>query len=83
MSAAVDPSLLPQMSNVISPFFSIALVLAISRLQGVELLGKYSLLMTVFILGQACGTLGLSIIITRETAQFVQREYDPIAIAAP
>ena len=52
-------------SNLLSPLFSMALVLAISHLQGVEMLGKYSLLMTVFILGQACGSLGLPVIITR------------------
>jgi O-antigen/teichoic acid export membrane protein len=56
-------------SNLLSPLFSMALVLAISHLQGVEMLGKYSLLMTVFILGQACGSLGLPVIITREVAQ--------------
>lgn len=56
-------------SNLLSPMFSMALVLAISRVRGVEMLGKYSLLMTVFIVGQACGTLGLSVIITRDVAQ--------------
>jgi O-antigen/teichoic acid export membrane protein len=56
-------------SNVLSPVFSMVLVLAISHLQGVEMLGKYSLVMTVFIVGQACAPLGLSVIITREVSK--------------
>ncbi len=56
-------------SNVLSPLFSMVLVLAITRLRGVEMLGKYSLIMTVFVVGQACATLGFSIIITREVAK--------------
>lgn len=56
-------------SNVLSPVFSMVLVLAISHLQGVEMLGKYSLVMTVFIVGQSCATLGLNIIITREVSK--------------
>jgi O-antigen/teichoic acid export membrane protein len=59
-------------SNVLSPVFSMVLVLAISHLQGVEMLGKYSLVMTVFIVGQSCATLGLSIIITREVSKTPQ-----------
>ncbi len=59
-------------SNVLSPVFSMVLVLAISHLQGVEMLGKYSLVMTVFIVGQSCATLGLSVIITREVAKSSQ-----------
>jgi len=46
-----------------------ALVLAISRLKGVEMLGKYSLMMTVFTVGQSCAPLGLTVIITREVAK--------------
>ena len=38
-------------SNVLAPLFSLVLVLAISRFQGVEVLGKYSLLMSVFVFG--------------------------------
>src|SRR5262249_41623090 len=49
--------------------FSMVLVLAISRVQGVEVLGKYSLMMTVFMLGQNCATFGLPVIITREVAR--------------
>lgn len=56
-------------SSLLSPVFSMVLVLAISRLQGVEVLGKYSLMMTVFVLGQNCAALGLPIVITREVAQ--------------
>jgi O-antigen/teichoic acid export membrane protein len=56
-------------SNVLSPIFSMALVLAISRVQGVEMLGKYSLMMTVFVLGQSCATLGLPVLITRDVAR--------------
>jgi O-antigen/teichoic acid export membrane protein len=56
-------------SNVLSPVFSMVLVLAISRLHGVEMLGKYSLVMTVFVVGQSCATLGLPIIVTREVAK--------------
>jgi len=59
-------------SNVLSPVFSMVLVLAISHLQGVEMLGKYSLVMTIFIVGQSCATLGLSIIITREVSKAPQ-----------
>lgn len=54
---------------VLSPVFSMALVLAISRLKGVEMLGRYSLMMTVFTVGQSCATLGLTVIITREVAK--------------
>jgi O-antigen/teichoic acid export membrane protein len=56
-------------SNVLSPVFSMVLVLAISRLRGVEMLGKYSLVMTVFIVGQQCAALGLPILITREVSK--------------
>lgn len=56
-------------NNVLSPVFSMVLVLAISRVRGVEMLGKYSLMMTVFTVGQSCATLGLTIIITREVAK--------------
>lgn len=56
-------------SNLLSPFFSMVLVLAISRLRGVEMLGKYSLMMTVFVIGQSCVTFGLPVIVTREVAQ--------------
>jgi O-antigen/teichoic acid export membrane protein len=56
-------------SNVLSPIFSMVLVLTIIRLCGVEMLGKYSLMMTVFVVGQSCATLGLPIIITREVAK--------------
>lgn len=56
-------------SNVLSPVFSMVLVLAISHLRGVEMLGKYSLVMTAFIVGQSCAALGLPILITREVAK--------------
>lgn len=55
--------------NVLAPMFSMALVLAISRLQGMELLGKYSLLMTVFVVGQSCAAFGLPVVVTREVAR--------------
>lgn len=56
-------------SNLLTPLFTMALVLAISRLKGVEILGKYSLMMTVFVVGQSCVSLGLPVIITREIAK--------------
>ncbi len=56
-------------SNLLTPLFSMVLVLALARLQGVEVLGKYSLMMTVFIVGQSCVGLGLPVIITREVAR--------------
>jgi O-antigen/teichoic acid export membrane protein len=56
-------------SSLLSPVFSMVLVLAISRVLGVEALGKYSLMMTVFVLGQSCAPLGLPVVITREVAQ--------------
>jgi O-antigen/teichoic acid export membrane protein len=55
--------------NVLGPVFSMALVLAISHLRGMEMLGQYSLVMTVFVVGQACATLGLPVIVTREVAR--------------
>ena len=55
-------------ANVIAPLCSVGLVLAIARLGGIEMLGKYSLLTTVFVLGQNCVPLGLPIILTREVA---------------
>lgn len=56
-------------TNILTPFFAVVLVLAISRLSGPELLGKYSLLMAVFIVGQSCASLGFSVILTREAAR--------------
>ncbi len=56
-------------SNVLSPVFSMVLVLAISHLRGAEMLGKYSLVMTIFIVGQSCAPLGLPILVTREVAK--------------
>jgi O-antigen/teichoic acid export membrane protein len=55
--------------NVLGPVFSMLLVLAISRLRGMEMLGQYSLVMTVFVVGQSCGSLGLPVIVTREVAR--------------
>jgi O-antigen/teichoic acid export membrane protein len=57
------------LSNLLAPFFSLALVLAIGRIQGVEALGKYSLVMTCFVVGQVLAGLGLPLIITREVAR--------------
>jgi O-antigen/teichoic acid export membrane protein len=56
-------------SNLLTPVFSMVLVLAITRLQGVDQLGKYSLMMTLFIVGQSCVGLGLPVLITREVAR--------------
>ncbi|HSQ00667.1 MAG TPA: oligosaccharide flippase family protein [Candidatus Dormibacteraeota bacterium] len=56
-------------SNLLTPLFTMVLVLVISRLQGVEILGKYSLMMTVFVVGQSCVSLGLPVVITREVAK--------------
>jgi O-antigen/teichoic acid export membrane protein len=56
-------------SNVLAPMFSLVLVLAISRFQGVEVLGKYSLLMSVFVFGISVAGFGLPVVITREVAQ--------------
>lgn len=56
-------------SNLLAPMASMALVLAIARLHGAEMLGKYSLLMTVFVLGQSCVGLGLPVLITREVSR--------------
>jgi O-antigen/teichoic acid export membrane protein len=56
-------------SNVLAPVFSLVLVLAISRVQGVEMLGKYSLLMSVFVFGMSVAGFGLPVVITREVAQ--------------
>ena len=56
-------------SNVLAPMFSLVLVLAISRFQGVEVLGKYSLLMGVFVFGMSVAGFGLPVVITREVAQ--------------
>ena len=56
-------------SNVLAPMFSLVLVLAISRLQGVEALGKYSLLMSVFVFGMTVSGFGLPVVITREVAR--------------
>jgi len=57
------------LSNLLAPCFSLALVLAISRIQGVETLGKYSLMMTVFVVGQTVAALGLQVVVTREVAK--------------
>src|SRR5262249_17262340 len=56
-------------SNVLAPMFSLVLVLAIGRLQGVEVLGKYSLLMSVFVFGMSASGFGLPVVLTREAAQ--------------
>ena len=39
-------------SNVLAPLFSMVLVLAIRRVQGVEILGTYSFMMTVLIVAR-------------------------------
>ena len=44
-------------SNLLAPIFSLVLVLAIGRIQGVEALGKYSLLMSVFVFGMSAAGL--------------------------
>lgn len=56
-------------SSILLPFTTMALVVAISRLGGVEMLGQYSLLVTFFFFGQTCSTAGLQIILTREVAR--------------
>jgi O-antigen/teichoic acid export membrane protein len=56
-------------SNLLAPMFSLVLVLAIGRFQGVEALGKYSLLMSVFVFGMSAAGFGLPVVITREVAQ--------------
>jgi O-antigen/teichoic acid export membrane protein len=56
-------------SNLLAPMFSLVLVLAIGRTQGVEMLGKYSLLMSVFVFGMSAAGFGLPVVITRESAQ--------------
>lgn len=56
-------------SNVLMPIASMALVVAISRLGGVEMLGEYSFLITFFFIGQTCATAGLHIIVTRDVAR--------------
>jgi O-antigen/teichoic acid export membrane protein len=56
-------------SNLLAPVFSLVLVLAIGRIQGVEALGKYSLLMSVFVFGMSAAGFGLPVVITREVAQ--------------
>src|SRR5262245_38894747 len=56
-------------SNLLAPMFSLVLVLAIGRIQGVEMLGKYSLLMSVFVFGMSAAGFGLPVVITRESAQ--------------
>ncbi len=56
-------------SSILLPFTTMALVVAISRLGGVEMLGQYSLLVTFFFFGQTCSTAGLQILVTREVAK--------------
>ncbi len=56
-------------SSVLLPFTTMALVVAISRLGGVEMLGQYSLLVTFFFFGQTCSTAGLQILLTRDVAR--------------
>jgi O-antigen/teichoic acid export membrane protein len=56
-------------SNLLAPLFSVALVMAIARVRGAEDLGKYSLVMTVFVLGQSIAGFGLPVVLTREVAR--------------
>src|SRR5204862_298738 len=56
-------------SNLLMPIASMALVVAISRFGGVEMLGEYSFLLTFFFIGQTCATAGLHIIVTRDVAR--------------
>ncbi|HYV51879.1 MAG TPA: hypothetical protein VE971_01175, partial [Candidatus Eisenbacteria bacterium] len=51
------------LNNVLSPVFATALVVVISRFQGLEVMGKYSLMITVLILGQNCISHGFPILI--------------------
>lgn len=57
------------LGNLLAPVFSMVLVLAIAKLQGAEALGRYSVVMTLFVFGQSCAALGLPIVITRDVAQ--------------
>src|SRR5438874_1480975 len=54
--------------NVLTPLCSIVLVLTIGRRDGPEVLGQYSLIMAVFVVGQSCASFGFPIVLTRETA---------------
>jgi O-antigen/teichoic acid export membrane protein len=56
-------------SGILMPFASMALVVTISRLGGVEMLGDYTILLTFFFIGQTCSTAGVQILITREVAR--------------
>lgn len=57
------------LSNLLLPLASTALVVAISRLGGVEMLGEYSFILTFFFIGQTCTTGGMQILITRDVAR--------------
>jgi O-antigen/teichoic acid export membrane protein len=56
-------------SNLLGPLLSLVLVLAIARLQGTEALGRYSVLMSVLVLGTSVAAFGLPVVLTREVTQ--------------
>ena len=56
-------------SNILMPVTSMALVIAISRLGGVEMMGQYALLISFSLIGRTCSTAGLHILITRDVAR--------------
>jgi O-antigen/teichoic acid export membrane protein len=60
-------------SNVLMPIASMALVVAISRIGGAEMLGEYSLLVGFFFIGQTTSTAGLHILLTRDIARAPER----------
>ncbi len=52
-------------AQVLNPITSVLLISAIARLQGVEVLGKYSLVLAIFYMAVNIATLGLGVPITR------------------
>ena len=64
-STIVSSTLLLSSAQILNPLTSVLLVLAIARLQGAEILGKYSLVLTIFYMAVAIAGLGLNTPITR------------------
>ncbi len=60
-------------SNILMPMASMVLVVAISRIGGAEMLGEYSLLVSLFFIGQTTSTAGLHILLTRDIARAPRR----------
>lgn len=75
-------TLLLSTAQIVNPFTSILLVSAIARLRGAEVLGEYSLVLTIFYMAVDFAGLGLNTPITRAVATNKERASDFLIVAS-